>query len=85
LAKIVSLQILPEGLGEVQEGIDICDYAIGLSRMISGKVLPSERENHFLMETPAPLGVVLVVTAFNFPHAVSVPSYSHAEAITDKS
>ncbi|KAK9900146.1 NAD-aldehyde dehydrogenase [Cystobasidium minutum MCA 4210] len=73
LGALISLEmgkILQEGIGEVQEGIDICDYAIGLSRMLAGKVLPSERENHFLMETPSPLGVVLVVTAFNFPHAV---------------
>lgn len=73
LGALISLEmgkILQEGIGEVQEAIDICDYAVGLSRMMSGRVLPSERENHFLMETPSPLGVVLVISAFNFPHAV---------------
>lgn len=73
LGALISLEmgkIFKEGCGEVQESIDICDYAIGLSRMLAGKVVPSERDNHFLMETPGPLGVTLVVTAFNFPNAV---------------
>lgn len=48
----------------------MCDYACGLSRSISGKVLPSERKDHVLLETWNPLGVVGVITAFNFPHAV---------------
>lgn len=63
-------KILAEGLGEVQEVIDICDYAVGLSRMINGSVLPSERPNHTLMEVWNPLGVIGIVTAFNFPMAV---------------
>lgn len=73
LGKLVSLEmgkILPEGVGEVQEYIDICDYAVGLSRMFSGKVIPSERPNHFLMEQWNPLGTVGVISAFNFPVAV---------------
>lgn len=73
LGKLVSLEmgkIVAEGIGEVQEYIDICDYAVGLSRMFSGKLLPSEREGHILMEQWNPLGVVGVITAFNFPIAV---------------
>jgi aldehyde dehydrogenase family 7 protein A1 len=74
LGKLVSLEmgkILPEGLGEVQEYIDVCDYAVGLSRMFAGKVLPSERPGHMLLENWNPLGVVGIITAFNFPVAVS--------------
>ena len=63
-------KIYAEGLGEVQEFIDICDYATGLSRMINGKVIPSERPNHFMMENWNPLGNVGVISAFNFPVAV---------------
>jgi len=63
-------KILPEGVGEVQEYIDICDYAVGLSRMFAGKVLPSERPGHMLLEQWNPLGTVGVITAFNFPVAV---------------
>lgn len=48
----------------------MCDYACGLSRTIQGRVLPSERSEHVLMENWNPLGVVGVLTAFNFPHAV---------------
>lgn len=73
LGKLVSLEmgkILPEGEGEVQEFIDICDYAVGLSRMFSGKVIPSERPGHMLLENWNPLGLVGVITAFNFPVAV---------------
>uniref|UniRef100_A0A1W7RB64 aldehyde dehydrogenase (NAD(+)) n=1 Tax=Hadrurus spadix TaxID=141984 RepID=A0A1W7RB64_9SCOR len=73
LGKLVSLEmgkILPEGEGEVQEYIDICDYAVGLSRMIEGKVFPSERAGHALVEMWNPLGIVGVITAFNFPVAV---------------
>lgn len=73
LAKLVSLEmgkILAEGEGEVQEFIDICDYAAGLSRMISGSVIPSERPAHSLLEMWNPLGCIGIITAFNFPVAV---------------
>ncbi|CAG9765406.1 unnamed protein product [Ceutorhynchus assimilis] len=73
LAKLVSLEmgkILPEGKGEVQEYIDICDYAVGLSRMLSGSVIPSERPGHVLLENWNPLGTIAVISAFNFPVAV---------------
>lgn len=73
LGKVVSLvmgKILSEGLGEIQEFIDICDYALGLSRQLEGKLLPSERPKHVLMEVWNPLGVVGVISAFNFPAAV---------------
>ncbi|KAM7249332.1 hypothetical protein ACFE04_026196 [Oxalis oulophora] len=63
-------KILAEGIGEVQEYIDICDYAVGLSRMFDGKILPSERPEHILLENWNPLGVVGVISAFNFPVAV---------------
>lgn len=87
-------KILAEGLGEVQEFIDICEYAVGLSRMFDGKIFPSESmftklfqflirwslinlkfiydigPGHFLMEQWNPLGVIGVISAFNFPHAV---------------
>lgn len=59
-----------EGIGEVQEVIDMMDYAVGLSRMLNGKVIPSERPDHFMMERWNPLGIVAVITAFNFPSAV---------------
>ncbi|XP_077988767.1 alpha-aminoadipic semialdehyde dehydrogenase-like [Glandiceps talaboti] len=73
LGKLEALEvgkILPEGEGEVQEFIDVCDYAVGLSRMFGGRVLPSERPGHALMENWNPLGVVGIITAFNFPVAV---------------
>ena len=73
LGSLISLEmgkILTEGVGEVQEFIDIVDYAVGLSRGISGKVIPSERPGHSLMELWNPLGVVGIITAFNFPVAV---------------
>jgi aldehyde dehydrogenase family 7 protein A1 len=73
LGKLVSLvmgKILSEGLGEIQEFIDICDYALGLSRQLEGKILPSERAKHVLMEVWNPLGVIGVISAFNFPAAV---------------
>uniref|UniRef100_A0A7E4VCB3 aldehyde dehydrogenase (NAD(+)) n=1 Tax=Panagrellus redivivus TaxID=6233 RepID=A0A7E4VCB3_PANRE len=73
LGKLVSLEmgkILPEGVGEVQEYIDICDFAVGLSRMLNGKVIPSERPGHVLLEQWNPLGVVGIISAFNFPCAV---------------
>lgn len=63
-------KILPEGIGEVQEYVDICDYAVGLSRMFEGKVIPSERPNHALIEMWNPLGTIGVISAFNFPVAV---------------
>nr|XP_022900431.1 alpha-aminoadipic semialdehyde dehydrogenase [Onthophagus taurus] len=73
LGKLVSLEmgkILPEGIGEVQEYVDICDYAVGLSRSMSGSIFPSERPGHVLLEQWNPLGVVGVISAFNFPIAV---------------
>jgi len=73
LGQLVALEmgkILQEGLGEVQEYIDIADYAVGLSRMINGKIIPSERPGHIMMETWNPLGNIGVISAFNFPVAV---------------
>ena len=63
-------KITSEALGEVQEMIDICDFAVGLSRQLNGRTMPSERPQHRLMESWHPLGVVGVVSAFNFPAAV---------------
>lgn len=59
-----------EGLGEVQEMIDICDFAVGLSRQLYGLTIATERAGHRMMETWHPVGVVGVITAFNFPVAV---------------
>ena len=73
LGELVSLEagkILTEGLGEVQEMIDICDFAVGLSRQLYGLTIASERAGHRMMETWHSLGVVGVITAFNFPVAV---------------
>jgi aldehyde dehydrogenase family 7 protein A1 len=73
LGKLVSLEmgkILSEGEGEIQEIIDICDYAVGLSRTLTGKIIPSERDNHMILENWNPLGLIGVITAFNFPAAV---------------
>jgi aldehyde dehydrogenase (NAD+) len=73
LAKLVTLEmgkIIGEAEGEVQEMIDVCDYAVGLGRQLPGLTLPSERPGHRLMEQWHPLGVVGVITAFNFPVAV---------------
>ena len=73
LARLVSLEvgkIRSEGLGEVQEMIDICDFAVGLSRQLYGLTIASERPSHRMMETWHPLGVVGVITSFNFPVAV---------------
>ena len=73
LARLVSLEagkIRSEGLGEVQEMIDICDFAVGLSRQLYGLTIASERPGHRMMETWHPLGVVGVITSFNFPVAV---------------
>ena len=63
-------KIRSEALGEVQEMIDVCDFAVGLSRQLEGRTMPSERPGHRLMETWHPLGVVGVISAFNFPAAV---------------
>ncbi|KAJ1840266.1 Alpha-aminoadipic semialdehyde dehydrogenase, partial [Coemansia sp. RSA 2708] len=73
LGRLVALEmgkILAEGVGEVQEYIDIADYAVGLSRMLNGQVVPSERPGHMMLEVWNPLGVVGVISAFNFPVAV---------------
>jgi len=73
LAQLVSLEcgkILQESRGEVQEMIDICDFAVGLSRQLYGLTIASERPDHRMMETWHPLGPVLVISAFNFPVAV---------------
>ncbi len=70
LVTIESGKILAEGLGEVQEMIDICDFAVGLSRQLYGRTIASERPGHRMMETWHPLGVVGVISAFNFPVAV---------------
>tara|TARA_B100000475_G_C15006463_1_gene318549 strand:- start:16 stop:1389 length:1374 start_codon:yes stop_codon:yes gene_type:complete len=63
-------KIKTESLGEVQEAIDMCDFAVGLSRQLYGLTMPSERPNHRLQELWHPLGVVGCITAFNFPMAV---------------
>jgi aldehyde dehydrogenase (NAD+) len=73
LAEIITLEagkITQEGLGEVQEVIDICEFAVGLSRQLYGLTIASERPDHKLLETWHPLGVVGVISAFNFPMAV---------------
>ena len=73
LADLVTIEvgkIGSEALGEVQEMIDICDLAVGLSRQLFGRTMPSERAGHRLQEVWHPLGVVGVISAFNFPVAV---------------
>ncbi|MCF8471333.1 MAG: aldehyde dehydrogenase family protein [Sphingomonadaceae bacterium] len=73
LARLVTIDCgkpLSEGLGEVQEMIDICDFAVGLSRQLHGLTIASERPGHRMMEQWHPLGPVLVISAFNFPVAV---------------
>ena len=73
LAKMITLEtgkIRQESLGEVQEMIDICDFAVGLSRQLYGLTIASERPDHRMMEQWHPLGPVLVISAFNFPVAV---------------
>ena len=73
LGMLVTLEagkIIAEGQGEVQEMIDICDFAVGLSRQLYGLTIASERPHHRMMEQWHPLGVVGVITAFNFPVAV---------------
>jgi aldehyde dehydrogenase (NAD+) len=73
LGRLVTIEtgkLLSEGHGEVQEMIDICTFAAGLSRQLAGLTVPSERAKHRMMETWHPLGVVGVISAFNFPAAV---------------
>lgn len=73
LGKLVSFEMgksLQEGFGEVQEMIDICEFAVGLSRQLYGKTMPSERPSHRMYEQWHPLGVVGIISAFNFPVAV---------------
>ena len=73
LARLVTIEsgkVVQEGLGEVQEMIDICDFAVGLSRQLYGLTIASERPDHRMMEQWHPLGPVLVISAFNFPVAV---------------
>ena len=73
LGRLVTLEtgkIVQEGLGEVQEMIDICDFAVGLSRQLYGLTIASERPDHRMIEQWHPLGPVLVISAFNFPVAV---------------
>ena len=73
LGRLVTLEVgkvVSEGLGEVQEMIDICDYAVGLSRQLFGLTIATERPAHRMMETWHPLGVCGVISAFNFPVAV---------------
>src|SRR5437667_1289142 len=73
LGRLVSIEagkILEEGQGEVQEMIDICDFAVGLSRQLYGRVIASERPGHRMIESWHPLGPVGIITAFNFPVAV---------------
>jgi aldehyde dehydrogenase (NAD+) len=83
LASLITIEcgkIKQESLGEVQEMIDICDFAVGLSRQIGGLTLPSERPNHVMYENWQPLGVIGVISAFNFPAAVW--AWNFALAIT---
>jgi len=73
LGRLVTIEagkILSEGQGEVQEMLDICDFALGLSRQLYGLIIASERPNHRMMEQWHPLGPVAVITSFNFPVAV---------------
>ncbi|HYY88535.1 MAG TPA: aldehyde dehydrogenase family protein, partial [Chloroflexota bacterium] len=81
LACLVSLEngkIVSEALGEVQEVIDMCDFAVGLSRQLYGREMQSERPQHRLVEQWHPLGVVGIISAFNFP--VAVPGWGWALA-----
>lgn len=73
LARLITLEagkIASESRGEVQEMIDMCDFAVGLSRQLYGRTMPSERPGHRLMETWHPLGTIAIISAFNFPVAV---------------
>src|SRR5712692_9862454 len=82
LARLISLEngkILSEARGEVQEVIDICDLAVGQSRQLYGREIASERPDHRLMEQWHPLGVVGIISAFNFP--VAVPGWGWALAL----
>src|SRR5438270_1966209 len=82
LARLISLEngkILSEARGEVQEVIDICDLAVGQSRQLFGKEIASERRDHRLIEQWHPLGVVGIISAFNFP--VAVPGWGWALAL----
>ncbi|MGE7370607.1 L-piperidine-6-carboxylate dehydrogenase [Neorhizobium sp. NPDC001467] len=82
LGELVSIEVgkvTSEGLGEVQEMIDICDFAVGLSRQLYGLTIATERAEHRMMETWHPLGVVGIISAFNFP--VAVWSWNAALAI----
>src|SRR3989442_1405780 len=82
LARLISLEngkILSEARGEVQEVIDVCDFAVGLSRQLSGRQMHSERPAHRLLEQWHPLGVVGIISAFNFP--VAVPGWGWAVAL----
>jgi aldehyde dehydrogenase (NAD+) len=83
LAKLVTIEcgkIIAEGLGEVQEMIDICDFAVGVSRQLYGLTIASERADHVMQENWLPLGPVAVISAFNFP--VAVWAWNFALAIT---
>jgi len=73
LGQLVSYEMgksLQEGYGEVQEMIDICDFAVGLSRQLNGQTIPSERPGHVMREQWHPIGIVVIISAFNFPVAV---------------
>ncbi len=73
LGELVSVEmgkIVAEGVGEIQEMIDICDFAVGLSRQLYGKTIQSERQDHRMFEQWHPLGPIGIITAFNFPAAV---------------
>jgi aldehyde dehydrogenase (NAD+) len=78
LGELVSYEMgksLQEGLGEVQEMIDICDFAVGLSRQLNGLTMHSERPQHRMYEQYHPLGIVGIISAFNFPVAVGTPCW----------
>src|SRR6266850_7772789 len=79
LVSVEAGKITAEGQGEVQEMIDICDFAVGLSRQLYGLTIASERPQHRMMEQWHPLGVVGIITAFNFP--VAVWSWNSALAV----
>ena len=82
LGRLVSIEvgkITSEGLGEVQEMIDICDFAVGLSRQLYGLTIATERSEHRMMESWHPLGAIGIISAFNFP--VAVWSWNAALAI----
>jgi aldehyde dehydrogenase (NAD+) len=73
LGRLVTIEagkVVSEGLGEVQEMIDICDFAVGLSRQLYGRTIATERAEHRMMETWQPMGVTGIISAFNFPVAV---------------